>query len=110
MRRTIEKYSIWIQITTLVSIFALTIWWTRAYSQSQNKITLSVNNNSIRIANIEKEQGIIYNTDFWTRLSVVEEKVNTQQQYLYNFKSEIKAEVKEVNWKVDQVINILLKK
>lgn len=49
-------------------------------------------------------------TSYNTRLSLIEQESNTQKDYLYNFKSEIKSEIANTNEKLDNIYKLLLTK
>lgn len=110
MKKTIEKYSFWMQIWTLVTVLISVIIWTFAFAEAKSDMEKWINKNSIRIENVEEDHRIQNNWNFSERLSVVETKQILQQNYLYSFKSDIKKEVEWVEKKIDQIIKILLNK
>lgn len=109
MNKTISNKPITIQVAKLITIIIFVASISYVYAERQWEIDQIITIHEERIKNIENSKWIIEEQEYSTRISLLEEKMWTQQQYLYNFKSEIKAEVKEVNWKIDQIISILLK-
>jgi len=116
MKETIEKHSVKIQILTLISLILSITSGTYVYATWQAQAKEERVLNSKRIEILEKQSWHIEQENYSTRIAILEEKIQKQQEYLYNFKSEIKGDVKEVKWdvksvdlKIDKVINILLK-
>jgi len=91
MGESIEKYSVsvsvWIMVSVIVFLLVLWFQWWSLVFWAESKILENRN----KIINLE-------------------EKYEALQKYLYVMKSDLKEEIDKNNIKIDQVINILLKK
>ena len=91
MKQTIEKnvvsITVWTALTVIVSVSVM-IW---------------------SVAEM-KAEFIQINSEFNTRLVLVESQSETQKNYLYNLKSDLKEDIEKNNKKLNDIYNLLLKK
>lgn len=91
MKQTIEKnvvsITVWTALTVIVSVSVM-IW---------------------SVAEM-KAEFIQINSEFNTRLVLVESQAETQKNYLYNLKSDLKEDIEKNNKKLNDIYNLLLKK
>lgn len=91
MKQTIEKnvvsISVWTAVTVLLSV-------------------------AIMVRNVSEMKSDFKDTisDFNTRLALIENKTETQQNYLYNLKSDLKADIEKNNNKLNDIYNLLIKR
>lgn len=91
MKQTIEKNVVSITVWTAVTVILWVI-------------------SMVWVVSDFKAEMIKTNAEFNTRIVVIENNVETQKNYLYNFKSDIKKDLDKNNAKLDNIINILIKK
>lgn len=91
MKQTIEKNVVSITVWTAVTVILWVI-------------------SMVWVVSDFKAEMIKTNAEFNTRIVVIENNVETQKNYLYNFKSDIKKDLDKNNTKLDNIINILIKK
>ena len=91
MKQTIEKnvvsITIWTALTVVISV-SIMVW-----SVSEMKAEFISKNNSLN-----------------TRIIVMENKTETQKNYLYNLKSDLKEDIATNNKKLNDIYNLLLKR
>ena len=91
MKQTIEKnvvsISVWTAVTVLLSV-AVMVW---------------------NVSEIKADFKDI-NSGFNTRITLIENNIDTQKNYLYNLKSDLKEDIEKNNKKLNDIYNLLLKK
>jgi len=109
MIQTIEKHSIKIQLLTLLTMLITVISWTYIYAMWQAQAKEERNINAQKIKTLQEETWLIKNQNFSTRLWILETKIKTQQEYLYNMKFDLKRDIEKNNDKVNQIYNLIIK-
>lgn len=90
MKKTIEKnvvsISVWTALTVILSVIFMV--WNVSEMKADFKDT---------------------NSQFNTRVSLLESTTETQQKYLYNLKADLKEDIEKNNAKLNDIYNLLLK-
>ena len=102
MKQTIEKnvvnITVWTAITVILSVVSMV--WIVADFRNDIQVSTSL---------FESEVQLIHSA-LNTRLTLVEQDNVTQKNYLYNLKSDLKADIQENNNKLNDIYDLLLKK
>jgi len=102
MKQTIENnivsISVWTAVSVIISVIGM-VWLVADF-----KAEIKEDNTDF------KSELLAEKSKFNTRLSLIEKDSETQKSYLYNLKSDLKADIQENNNKLNDIYDLLIKR